>query len=77
MPAKMCLDRGKRLFNGIEVRGIGGKEYQFALGLVFDQSANVFRMVYIAVVEYEDTSWPGVGVSEWDNKLLKELKETL
>lgn len=74
---KICLDGKEGLFNQIEVGGIRGKEDQFALGLVFNEGTNLFRVVNIAVVEYEHTLWPWVGVSEGNDKILKELKEAL
>ena len=65
------------MFNGIEVWGIGGKENEFAHGLIFNKSPNLFRVVDIAVVEDEDASRAGVGVSEGNDKFLKKLKETI
>jgi hypothetical protein len=62
------------LLNWIEIRGIRGKENEFAHGLVFDQGPNLFRMMDITVVENEYASRPRVGVSEGNDKLLKELK---
>ena len=75
--SEVGLDREECLFNGIEVWGIGGKENEFAHGLIFDESLNLFRVVDIAVVEDEDASRAGVGVSEGNDKFLKELKETI
>lgn len=48
---------------------------KFAHGLIFNQGSDLFRVVYIAVVEYEHTSGPQVRVSERNDELLKELKE--
>ena len=65
------------MLNGIEVRGIGGKEYQLAHCLIFNQGPNLSGMVDIAVVEYEHTSRPRIGISEGNDEFLKELNKAL
>ena len=65
------------MFDGIEVQGIGGKENQLAHCLIFNQCLNLFGMVDIAVVEYEHTSRPRIGISEGNYEFLKELNKVL
>ena len=72
--SEVGLDREERLFNGIEVRGIGGKENEFAHGLIFDESLNLFRVVDIAVIKDEDASRARVGVSEGNDKFLEGIE---
>jgi hypothetical protein len=75
--SKIGLDWRKSLFDGVEIRGIRGEEYQFAHSLVFNQGPNFFCVVDPAVVEDEYTSGPRVRVSEGDDKFPEELNETL
>lgn len=35
-------------------------------GLIFDKNTDLFGMVNTAIVEYEDTPWARVSISEWD-----------
>jgi hypothetical protein len=74
---KVGLDREECLFDGVEVRGIGGEEYELAHGLVFKQRPNLLRVVDVAVVEYKHAAGAGIMVGEGDDKFPQELNEAL
>ena len=73
----MGLDREERLLDGVEIRGIRGKEDKLAHGLIFNQGLNLFRMMYATIVKHKDTPRARVWIGKWNDQLMEELKESL
>jgi hypothetical protein len=71
------FDGEESLFDRIEIRGVGRKKDELALGLIFNQVPNLFGVVDVTVVEYEHAPRARVRVGERNDQFAEKLKESL